>query len=52
MPVIFDKSEITFWRMKIKLPLNGSGAELLRGAAEDRVRFWPASRRDDNEVSV
>jgi hypothetical protein len=47
MPVIFDKAEITLWPTKIRLPLNGSGAELLRAAAEDRVCFWPASRRID-----
>ncbi len=65
MPVTFEKTEITLWRIKIRLPLNGSGAELLRVAAEDRVRFWSVSRRNDkvgggdddaatlvNEVSV
>jgi hypothetical protein len=59
MPVIFDKAEITLWPTKIRLPLNGSAAEILKAAAEDRVRFWPASRRvgragraDDDAVTL
>jgi putative SOS response-associated peptidase YedK len=39
MPVLLDKADIKSW-------LNGtSGAELLRPAAEERVRMWPVSRR-------
>jgi putative SOS response-associated peptidase YedK len=39
MPVLIDKADFEPW-------LSGAaGAELLRPAAEDRVRMWPASRR-------
>src|SRR6202030_592213 len=39
MPVLLDKADIKSW-------LNGtSGAELLRPAAEDRLRMWPVSKR-------
>jgi hypothetical protein len=44
MPVIFDKTDLRLWLTKIRLSLNGSGAELLRAAAEDRVRLWPSRR--------
>jgi putative SOS response-associated peptidase YedK len=38
MPVVLDKADIAPW-------LSGAaGAELLRPAADDRVRAWPASR--------
>jgi Flp pilus assembly protein CpaB len=47
MPVIFDRAEITLWPTKIRLPLNGSGAELLRAAAEDGARLRLALRRID-----
>ncbi len=39
MPVVLDKADIGRW-------LNGeAGSELLRPAAEDRLRMWPVSRR-------
>jgi putative SOS response-associated peptidase YedK len=39
MPVVLDKADIGPW-------LNGeAGTELLRPAAEDRLRMWPVSRR-------
>jgi putative SOS response-associated peptidase YedK len=39
MPVVLDKADIRPW-------LNGeTGTELLRPAAEDRLRMWPVSRR-------
>jgi putative SOS response-associated peptidase YedK len=39
MPVVLDKADIRSW-------LNGeAGTELLRPAAEDRIRLWPVSRR-------
>jgi putative SOS response-associated peptidase YedK len=39
MPVLLDKADIESW-------LKGTGGtELLRPAAEDRVRMWPVSRR-------
>jgi putative SOS response-associated peptidase YedK len=39
MPVLLDKADFEPW-------LSGAGgAELLRPAAEDRVRMWPVSRR-------
>jgi putative SOS response-associated peptidase YedK len=39
MPVVIDKADIGRW-------LNGeAGTELLRPAAEDRLRVWPVSRR-------
>ena len=39
MPVLVDKADLEPW-------LNGAaGAELLRPAADDRVRMWPVSRR-------
>ena len=39
MPVLLDKADIESW-------LNGTaGTELLRPAAEDRLRMWPVSRR-------
>jgi putative SOS response-associated peptidase YedK len=39
MPVVLDKAEIGRW-------LNGTAStELLRSAAEDRLRMWPVSRR-------
>ncbi len=39
MPVVLDKADIRPW-------LNGeAGTELLRPAAEDRLRIWPVSRR-------
>jgi len=39
MPVILDKGAFAPW-------LNGvAGAELLRPAADDRLRMWPVSRR-------
>jgi putative SOS response-associated peptidase YedK len=39
MPVLLDKADIEPW-------LSGAaGAELLRPAAEDRLRMWPVSRR-------
>ena len=47
MPVIFDKANIRRSLAEIRLWLNGSGAELFRAAAEDRVRLWPVSRRVD-----
>jgi len=47
MPVIFDKADFRLWLAYIRLWLNGSGAELFRAAAEDRVRLWPVSRRVD-----
>jgi len=47
MPVIFDKANIRRSLAEIRLWLNGSGAELLRAAAEDRGRLWPVSRRID-----
>ena len=35
MPVVLDKADIKLW-------LSGeAGAELLRPAAEDRLRMWP-----------
>jgi hypothetical protein len=52
MPVFFDRTEITLWRTKIRLPLNGSDGELLRAAAKDRARFWPTSRRVDKAGGV
>jgi putative SOS response-associated peptidase YedK len=39
MPVVLDKADIGRW-------LSGEGGtELLRPAAEDRLRMWPVSRR-------
>src|SRR5499433_1046312 len=39
MPVVLDKADFELW-------LNGAaGKELLRPAAEDRLRMWPVSRR-------
>jgi putative SOS response-associated peptidase YedK len=39
MPVLLDKADIESW-------LNGTGGtELLRPAADDRLRMWPVSRR-------
>jgi putative SOS response-associated peptidase YedK len=39
MPVVLDKADIRSW-------LTGkSGTELLKPAAEDRLRMWPVSRR-------
>jgi len=39
MPVVLDNADIGPW-------LNGAaGIELLRPAAEDRLRMWPVSRR-------
>jgi hypothetical protein len=39
MPVLLDKADIEPW-------LNGTGGtELLRPAADDRLRMWPVSRR-------
>ena len=39
MPVLLDKADIESW-------LNGTGGtELLRPAADDRLRIWPVSRR-------
>ena len=39
MPVVLDKADVGAW-------LKGtSGAELLRLAAEDRLRMWAVSRR-------
>ena len=39
MPVVLDKADIRPW-------LNGEAdTELLRPAAEDRLRMWPVSRR-------
>jgi putative SOS response-associated peptidase YedK len=39
MPVVLDKADIRPW-------LSGAAAtELLRPAAEDRLRMWPVSRR-------
>jgi putative SOS response-associated peptidase YedK len=38
MPVLLDKADIESW-------LNGTGGtELLRPAADDRLRMWPVSR--------
>src|SRR5258705_2191316 len=48
MPVNLDKADIRLWLADIRLWLNGSGAELLRSAAEDRIRLWPPSRRVNN----
>jgi len=47
MRVIFDKANIRRSLAEIRLWLNGSGAELLRAAAEDRVRLRPVSRCAD-----
>ena len=39
MPVILDKADIGSW-------LSGAGGtELLRSAADDKLRLWPVSRR-------
>ena len=39
MPVLLDKADIESW-------LNGTGGtELLRPAADDRLRMWPVSKR-------
>jgi putative SOS response-associated peptidase YedK len=39
MPVVLDKADIRPW-------LNGAaGSEVVRPAAEDRLRMWPVSRR-------
>jgi putative SOS response-associated peptidase YedK len=39
MPVILDSADIRSW-------LNGTaGTEILKPAAEDRLRMWPVSRR-------
>jgi putative SOS response-associated peptidase YedK len=39
MPVVLDKADVRAW-------LSGeAGTELLRPAAEDRLRIWPVSRR-------
>jgi putative SOS response-associated peptidase YedK len=39
MPVLLGKADFEPW-------LNGAaGAELLRPAAEDRLRMWPVSKR-------
>jgi len=41
MPVVLDDVDVRPW-------LNGTvGAEVLRPAAEDRLRMWPVSRRVD-----
>ena len=53
MPVVLDKTDIRPW-------LNGeAGTDLLRPAAEDRLRMWPVSRRvnktgngDDNPTLI
>lgn len=47
MPVIFDKANMRRSLAEIRLWLNGSGTELLRAAAEDRVCLWPVSRRTE-----
>ncbi len=39
MPVVLDRADIGLW-------LNGEGGtELLKPAAENRLRMWPVSRR-------
>jgi hypothetical protein len=39
MPVLLDKADFGPW-------LSGAaGGEILKSAAEDRVRMWPVSRR-------
>src|SRR5580700_1884979 len=39
MPVLLDKADFKLW-------LSGAaGAEILRPAPDDRVHFWPVSRR-------
>lgn len=48
MPVILDKADMRLWLAEIRLSPKGSGAELLRATAEDRVRLWSVSRRVDN----
>jgi hypothetical protein len=45
MRVIFDKANISRSLAEIRLWLNGSGAEFLRAATEDRVCLCPVSRR-------
>jgi hypothetical protein len=58
MRVIFDNANIRRSLAEIRLWPNGSGAEVLRAAAEDRVRLWPVSRRidttgdDDNDPKL
>jgi putative SOS response-associated peptidase YedK len=39
MPLILDKEDFEPWL------IGAAGAELLRPAAEDRLRMWPVSRR-------
>ena len=39
MPVLLDKAGFKAWLS------DAAGAEILRPAAEDRVRMWPVSRR-------
>jgi putative SOS response-associated peptidase YedK len=39
MPVVLDKADFAPW-------MSGAvGAEILKSAAEDRIRMWPVSRR-------
>ena len=44
-PVILDKEDVELW------PISAAGAELLRPAAEDRLRMWPVSRRINKSSS-
>ena len=45
MPVILDKADFAAW-------LGGTGGtELLRSAADDRLRMWPVSRRVNKTVN-
>jgi len=39
MPVILDEEDFEPWLISV------AGAELLRPAAEERLRMWPVSRR-------
>jgi putative SOS response-associated peptidase YedK len=39
MPVVLDKADIGPWLR------DEAGTELLKSAAEDRLRMWPVSRR-------
>ncbi len=39
MPVVLDKADVESW-LKAE-----AGTELLRPAAEDRLRMWPVSMR-------
>ena len=39
MPVVLDKADIRRWL------IGEAGTELLKPAAEDRLRMWPVSRR-------